>query len=195
MRAPVPGVRNAGSALACVSVVAVRSARLVLVAAACLAVLSACGSDITSSPSNSAATTTSGPQLPDVLLTDLDGQPVRLESLTGTPLVINYWYASCPPCREEMPAFASVATEFAGQVRFVGINPQDSAAQARAVAAERGVTFEQLLDPTQRSVDALALTGFPSTVLVRADGTIAETVRRALTADELRTMIRSGLVN
>jgi len=93
-----------------------------------------------------------------------------------------------------MPALATVAAEFAGRVRFVGINPQDSAEQARAVAAERGVTFEQLLDPTQRSVDALALTGFPSTVLVRADGTIASTIRRALTADELRAEINESLI-
>jgi len=175
-------------------VVAVRSVRLVLVAAALLAALGACGTD---RPAGSAPTTSERPNsdlLPDVLLSDLEGRPVSLGSLAGTPLVINYWYATCPPCREEMPALATVAAEFAGRVRFVGINPQDSAEQARAVAAERGVTFEQLLDPTQRSVDALALTGFPSTVLVRADGTIASTIRRALTADELRAEINESLI-
>lgn len=173
--------------------VAVRSVRLVLVTAAFLAALTACGAD---RPLGSGAPTGRGPgnPLPDVLLTNLEGTPVQLGSLMGTPLVINYWYATCPPCREEMPAFALVAAEFAGRVRFVGINPQDSAEQARAVAAERGVTFEQLLDPTQRSVDALALTGFPSTVLVRADGTITSTIREALTADELRTVINEDLL-
>lgn len=173
--------------------VAVRSVRLLLVATACAVLLSACGASGRTGSGTTAGITPDNP-LPDVLLTDLDGEPVQLGSLVGTPLVINYWYATCPPCREEMPAFALVAAEFAGRVRFVGINPQDSAEQARAVAAERGVTFEQLLDPTQRSVDALALTGFPSTVLVRSDGTIASTIRQALSADELRAAINEELL-
>ena len=129
--------------------------------------------------------------LPDVVVSDLDGKPVNLRSLIGTALVINYWYSSCPPCREEMPALGLVAGEFSDRVRFVGINPQDDAATARRVAAERGTTYTQLLDRTQRSVDALSLSGFPTTVLVASDGTIRRTLRRAVTADEIRTMIRN----
>ena len=49
------------------------------------------------------------------------------------------------------------------------------------MAAERGTAYRQLLDSTQRSVDALGLTGFPTTIIVRADGTIEQSIRRALT--------------
>lgn len=128
--------------------------------------------------------------LPDVLLSDLEGNPVPLPSVAdGSVTVLNYWYAACPPCKEEMPAFGQVAREFNGRVTFVGINPQDDASTARTVAEERGTGYRQLLDSTQRSVDALGLTGFPTTIIVRADGTIALSLRRALTADELRAML------
>jgi len=132
--------------------------------------------------------------LPDVLLSDLDGNAIPMRSLaSGTVTVLNYWYATCPPCKEEMPALGTVAKEFTGRVTFIGINPQDDAATAQAVATERGTPYRQLLDSTQRSVDALRLTGFPTTLVVRADGTIAQSVRRAITADELRTILNEVL--
>lgn len=134
-------------------------------------------------------------RLPDVLVSNLDGTPVSLPSLaSGTPLLINYWYAACPPCKEEMPALAALAREFSGRVTFVGINPQDDAETARRVAAERGTTYRQLLDSTQRSVDALQLTGFPTSVLVAADGSVIETFRQSFTEAELRDLIERMLL-
>ena len=38
-------------------------------------------------------------------------------------------------------------------------------------------------------VDALSLTGFPTTVIVSADGTILETLRRALSLADVRSIV------
>lgn len=133
-------------------------------------------------------------ELPDVVISDLDGEPVALRSLAGRPLVVNYWYSTCPPCMLEMPALAEVAAEYGDRVRFVGINPKDTAERARAFAAKRGVTYEQFLDHTGRSVDGLKLTVFPSTILITADGTVALVQRAALTAPELRDLIEQHLL-
>jgi hypothetical protein len=62
------------------------------------------------------------------------------------------------------------------------------------VAAERGTTYRQLLDSTQRSVDALGLTGFPTTVLVSRFGTI-ETFRKSFTEGQLRDLINRALLS
>jgi thiol-disulfide isomerase/thioredoxin len=131
--------------------------------------------------------------LPDITLSDLDGNAVALSSLATQPLVLNFWYSTCPPCNAELPAFASVAAEYADRVRFVGINPEDSASTARQFAADRGVTYEQLLDKRHRSVDWFALTGFPTTVLVMKGGRITFVHRNEMTAAELRTAIRQYL--
>lgn len=172
-----------------------RSLRIAaVVTVASLAILAACSSDGSrSEPSATDEVSDTTVTLPDVQLSDLDGRSVSLRSFTGIPLVINYWYSTCPPCQEEMPALGAVATEFAGAVRFVGINTQDTAMVARRVAAERGAAFEHLLDRTGRSVDALALTGFPTTVFVDASGKVIRKERRALTADEVRRIIREDL--
>jgi thiol-disulfide isomerase/thioredoxin len=142
---------------------------------------------VTAAPAPSAVST-----FPDVVLSDLDGNAVRTASLLGAPLVVNYWFSTCPPCAQEMPAFAAVAEEYAGRVRFVGVNPLDDAATARSFAAAHGVGYELLLDRTGRGVDALGLTRFPTTVLVSPRGQIVARANHELTADELRALIQQG---
>jgi thiol-disulfide isomerase/thioredoxin len=131
--------------------------------------------------------------LPDVTLSSLEGEPVAARSLSGPPLVLNFWFSTCAPCKEEMPAFAQVAAELGASVRFVGVNPQDSADVARNFASSVGVTYEQLLDRTSGLTDGLSLTGFPSTVFVTPDGSVQTVIRRALDAPSLRALIREHL--
>ena len=62
---------------------------------------------------------------------DLGGQ-LSSANLTGVPIVMNFWYAGCAPCRAEAPLLAKLAKEFEGKVQFVGVNVRDSAATANA---------------------------------------------------------------
>jgi len=159
------------------------------------ALLVSCGTRSTSPPASTADHSATGSSLPNVFLADLDGATVPLQSLAnGTPVVLNFWYSTCPPCKQEMPALGALATEFTGRVTFVGINPQDDASTAARIAAERDTTYRQLLDRTQRGVDALGLTGFPTTVLVSGDGSIVGTYRKSFTEDELRVLINETLL-
>ncbi|MGO7984058.1 TlpA disulfide reductase family protein, partial [Rhizobium johnstonii] len=49
----------------------------------------------------------------------------------GDVLVVNFWYASCAPCRAEAPDLEKIHAEFDGQgATFVGVNVRDQAATA-----------------------------------------------------------------
>lgn len=154
----------------------------------------ACSSGTASSAGATAPTTVAGRRLPDVLLSDLDGRVVPMRSLVGSPLVLNYWYSTCPPCDRELPALSAAAASYANRVVFIGIDPRDDAETARSYAASRGVTYRQLLDRTNASVDALSLTGFPTTILVGADGVVRSVIRHAVTAEELTALIDEKLL-
>jgi hypothetical protein len=39
----------------------------------------------------------------DFTVTDLKGQQVQLSKLQGMVVVVNFWFAACPPCIAEMP--------------------------------------------------------------------------------------------
>lgn len=99
-----------------------------------------------------------------------------------------------PAGRQELPAFAEVEASLAATVRFVGINPLDSADAAVDFAADRGMTYANLLDPDGEVLDALGVAVFPTTLLVRPDGTIASQHAGAMTAEQLRTAIDEHLL-
>jgi len=97
---------------------------------------------------------------------------VDLARFSGTPLVVNFWSTTCVPCRKEMPALASVATRYAGRVAFVGIDHEDTRPAALRFVATTGVRYPVGFDPDGTTADAYRLRGLPTTVFVRADGTV-----------------------
>lgn len=101
-----------------------------------------------------------------------DGDVVSTASFVGTPLVVNLWFAACPPCQREMPDFAAVDAATGDAVRFIGINPLDESERMLAFAASTGVTYDLFRDPDAALTDALSTVAFPLTVFVTADGTI-----------------------
>jgi peroxiredoxin len=42
-------------------------------------------------------------EAPDFVLQDLAGKPVRLSDYRGRPVLVNFWYSKCMPCRMETP--------------------------------------------------------------------------------------------
>jgi peroxiredoxin len=151
--------------------------------------LGAPGADTLPTDGIPVATDVSGDPLPDIETEALDGAAVPLRSLTGEPLVLNFWYSTCLPCRKEMPAFQDVHEELGPRVRFIGINPLDDAERARAFADDVGVTYELLRDPDGRATAGLGVARFPTTVFVAADGTVLDAEPGELSADELRARI------
>jgi peroxiredoxin len=145
----------------------------------------------TSEPSGGipVATDVNGEPLPDVEARSLDGKVVALRSLTGKPLVVNFWASTCLPCRKEMPDLEALQDTLGSRVRIVGVNPQDSAAGARAFARKVGATYELLRDPDGQVTTALGVAGLPTTFFVSAEGKILETKAGSLSADELRATI------
>lgn len=110
--------------------------------------------------------------LPSVDLTAAAGAVVSTDELLGGPLVVNFWYAACPPCANELQHFAAVHQEYSTDVRFVGVNAIDTVEEMTAFAGERGVTYELFQDPLAELQTEMRLTSFPTTLFVTSDGTI-----------------------
>jgi cytochrome c biogenesis protein CcmG/thiol:disulfide interchange protein DsbE len=115
-----------------------------------------------------------GRPAPRVELPGLRGGRVRLADLRGRPVVVNFWASWCPPCVAEMPEFQRIHRRLGGRVAFLGINQRDQLQAAERLASSSGVTYPLAIDPAGRSFDAFGGLGMPTTVLNRADGTVAE---------------------
>lgn len=136
----------------------------------------------------------SGDRLPDAVVSDGSGAEVSTASFIGEPLVINFWFSTCIPCERELGDFAEVDAEFGEQVRFIGINPQDSVQVMERFAGERGVTYDLFRDDLVDFQTKLEIAFFPYTLFVASDGTIVEQTG-VLDANGLREKVDNLLEN
>lgn len=106
-----------------------------------------------------------------------DGGELGSADLDGVA-VLNFWYASCPPCRDEAADLEELATGFDGRVPFVGVNVRDRAGTAQAFMDEFEVSYPTILDVETRDVVSafagqVPPTAVPTTLVLDADGRVA----------------------
>ncbi|CAM3407961.1 TlpA disulfide reductase family protein [Occultella aeris] len=125
-------------------------------------------------------------------------EPIDIADWRGDVVVVNFWYAACPPCRAEAPDLAAIATDYSGQgVHLLGVNHTDDAGTAQSFERRFELPYPSLDDDDAAGVAAMQgvvpLTAMPSTVVLDAEGRVAAriigiadpTILRGLIDDEL----------
>ena len=92
-----------------------------------------------------------------------------------------------------MPEFQRVHQRLGDRVAFLGVNQRDQAQAAEQLARRTSVTYPLAVDPAGRAFDAFGGLGMPTTVLIRADGTVADIFAGQLDETLLRERIRRAL--
>ncbi len=72
---------------------------------------------------------------PDVEFEALDGKPIRLSSLHGRVVLLNFWATWCQPCRAEIPEFNALQRDLESKglsVVGVSVSPVDTADSIRS---------------------------------------------------------------
>jgi cytochrome oxidase Cu insertion factor (SCO1/SenC/PrrC family) len=113
-----------------------------------------------------------GGRAPGFTLTSTDGMRVALADFAGEPVVINFWASYCPPCRAEMPLLQRRLTA-SSEVRLVLVNEGESSQSALDFLNANGIQLRSLLDSNLAVGRAYGVVPLPTTVFVRADGSIA----------------------
>ena len=129
-----------------------------------------------------------GIELSHATILDLDGQEFDTAdwfTRDERPVLINFWFTACPPCKREMPALESAFARYGNDVRFIGLNVQDSTSAIQAFTAELNVTYEMLRDPNGEFVVANGIAAFPTTLFIDSNGRIVRQVAGELSAEAL----------
>jgi len=128
--------------------------------------------------------------MPAVVLRDLEGHEVVMQSLRGKPLVVNLWATWCGPCRSELPMLVEAQRRMP-QLRFVFADQgEDAATVADYLRRERLAPQHVLIDGQLDLSARYGVHGYPTTLFLDADGILRDQhmgeLSRATLADRLR---------
>ena len=127
------------------------------------------------------------PPLPTAVLVP---PKVTVESLRGKPAVVNFWASWCEPCRKEARHLQRFHERNRGRVAVVGVNYTDELPGARKFIRRYGWTFPNLSDPEGLAGSEYDLVGLPVTVILSADGEIAQRLTGPQTEAKLDAAVR-----
>jgi len=119
------------------------------------------------------------------------GATVSSSDYAGKVVVLNFWYASCPPCRAEASTLEKLNAEYSAKgVVFVGVNVQDTAPTARSFEKAQGVTYSSIMDADDGAVKLafagkISPTAVPTTLIIDAKGRVAARFSGLITSPSL----------
>ena len=141
------------------------------------------GSTPTASSSTSFTSTSSGAPVglqvgdaaPNFTLKTLDGKQVSLSDFRGKPVMLNFWFATCPGCLAETPGIERFyAAQQAAGKRFVilAVNSVDDAPTAQQFVQQYGITYTPVLDDNQRVATLYNVNATPTSYFIDRQGII-----------------------
>lgn len=112
-----------------------------------------------------------GVAAPDISVTTLDGQTLKLSELKGKRVVLDFWATWCPPCVQEIPHFIKLRSEApTDDLAIVGISSED-AATLKSFVKKKGINY-----PIGSADDLPApykdVSGIPTTFFIDRKGVI-----------------------
>jgi peroxiredoxin len=107
-----------------------------------------------------------------------DGETIKSSDYLGNVLVVNFWYASCPPCRREAPWLQELSEQYKPDgVQFLGVNVRDEPATAAAFSEKFEITYPSIIDESGEVTLAFAgiapPSAVPTTIVLDAEGRVA----------------------
>ncbi len=113
-----------------------------------------------------------GKELPDFTLPDLNGEQVALSDFYGKPLVLNFWFRNCTPCKKEMPRLNKIKGQFQDRVSFVAICLDDMD-ELKGFFEYHDFDYMQLIN-AREVASAIGIVAFPKNIVINREGRVSQ---------------------
>lgn len=130
-----------------------------------------------------------GNRAPNFTLTTPEGRKVSLSSYAGQPILLNFWYASCPGCLQETPALQQFYTQQQASGKhliILGVDSVDDSATAAQFVQQHHLTYPVLIDNNQKVMTLYNVAVAPTSFFIDGAGIIRATTFGPLTDASLQ---------
>lgn len=113
-----------------------------------------------------------GAVAPQFTLPGGDGE-VKLASLQGKVVYVDFWASWCGPCRQSFPWMNEMQAKYGARgFTIVGVNVDANSEDAKKFLATTPAKFTVAYDPKGATPRQYGIKGMPSSVLIGADGKV-----------------------
>jgi thiol-disulfide isomerase/thioredoxin len=131
---------------------------------------------------------------PDLSLTGLDHERIRLAGYRGKVVVLNLWAAWCAPCRAEIPRFIELEDKYQQVgLRIIGIAMDDDDQPVQDMYEQLHMNYPVALANNQVRGLYGGTVGLPTTFVIGREGCVDDKILGAINpgrfADEIKTLL------
>lgn len=124
----------------------------------------------------------------EVLLKNLAGEDVSLADYRGKIVFLNFWATWCGYCDAEMPDLQRLENEN-DDVAVIAVDVKEDQALVEEYIQEGGYEFEVVLDTDGIVAQEYLISAFPTTYVIREDGTISRWFPGMLTYEQMEELL------
>lgn len=112
--------------------------------------------------------------------------PAPLDGYAGKVVYVDFWASWCTPCAESFPWLNTLEKKFGSRLAVVGVNVDESSADADRFLKRHPAQFDIVRDPQGRIASHYTLPGMPTALILDEQGKVVHIhsgFRRADVAD------------
>ena len=116
---------------------------------------------------------------PDFELPDLQGNPLKLSSLRGKYVVLDFWGSWCIWCIRGIPRMKEAYSKYKDKMEILGVDCQDTEEKWKAAVEEHQLPWLQVRCPEdylQTLGQQYGIQGFPTKVIIDPEGRLVKVV-------------------
>lgn len=132
---------------------------------------------------------------PDFELQSLEGNPIKLSSLKGKKVILNFWASWCPPCRLEMPDMEKFYVDQKNKgIEILAVNlttAEKSRDDVTTFMKANSITFPVVLDDKGKAGQLYNVSSIPASFIIDSQGVIQRKIVGPMTYDSMKSMLNS----